>query len=116
VCGSPCHIEATVRDCPGTRRRVADLSPVGYAATVHVDLSVPNFGIQELTEHARRYGDPIDDVFVGGHEFVPGDGGVDVPDEPGLGIEVNLDGAREYAYERHHLPVPRNPDGSVQDW
>lgn len=93
-----------------------DLSPIGYAATVHVDLSVPNFGIQELTEHAEVYGDAIDDVFVGGHEFVGGAGGVDVPDEPGLGIEVDLDAAREYAYERDHLPKPRNPDGSVQDW
>lgn len=93
-----------------------DLSPIGHAATVHVDVSIPNFGIQELTEHARTYGEAIEDVFIGGHEYVPGEGAVDVPDVPGLGIEVDLDAAREYAYERSHLPRPRNPDGSIQDW
>jgi len=93
-----------------------DLSPIGFAATVHVDVSVPNFGIQELTEHEKQYGDPLGDVFQGGAAFVPGDGGVDVPDEPGLGIDVDIDAAREYEYERSHLPSPRNPDGSVQDW
>jgi len=93
-----------------------DLSPIGYAATVHLDLAVPNFGIQELTEHAKHYGDAIDDVFHSGHEFVPGAGGVDVPDEPGLGIGVDLAAAREYDYERSHLPTPRTPDGSVRDW
>ena len=93
-----------------------DLSPIGYAATVHVDLSVPNFGIQELTEHERAYGEPITEVFEGGHDFREGDGGVDVPDAPGLGIEFDAEAARSYPYERQHLPAPRNPDGSVQDW
>jgi mannonate dehydratase len=93
-----------------------DLSPIGFSATVHVDLTVPNFGIQELTEHEKQHGDPLGDVFQGGAAFVPGDRGVDVPGELGLGIDVDIDAAREYEYERSHLPSPRNPDGSVQDW
>jgi mannonate dehydratase len=93
-----------------------DLSPIGFAATVHVDLSVPNFGIQELTEHAALYGEPIERVFEGGAEFLAGRGGVDVSDDPGLGIEFDPEAADEYEYERSHLPTPRNPDGSVQDW
>lgn len=93
-----------------------DLSPIGYAATVHVDLSVPNFGIQEFTDYEATYGDPISDVFNGGATFLEGDGAVDVPDEPGLGIEVDPEAAATYEYERSHLPSPRNPDGSVQDW
>jgi len=93
-----------------------DLSPIGFAATAHVDLSVPNFGIQELTEHAAIYGEPIERVFDGGASFVAGAGGVDVPDDPGLGIEFDPEAAREYEYERSHLPAPRNADGSVQDW
>jgi mannonate dehydratase len=93
-----------------------DLSPVGYAATVHLDLALPNFGVQELTEHAAKYGDPIDDVFDGGASLVDGTGGLDVPDDPGLGIDVDVDAAEEYEYERSHLPQPRNPDGSVADW
>ncbi len=93
-----------------------DLSPVGQAATVHVDLAVPNFGIQELTEYERRYGDPIGDVFAGGAEFREGVGGLDVADEPGLGITVDREAALGYDYEREHLPTVRDDDGSVADW
>lgn len=93
-----------------------DLSPIGYAATVHLDLTIPNFGIQELTEHAKAYGDPIEEVFRGGANFLKGKGAVTVPGDPGLGIDVDLAAAREYEYSREHLPTPRNPDGSVQDW
>lgn len=94
----------------------SDLSPVGHAATVHLDLALANFGIQELSEHEARYSDPIGDVFHGGPFFVEGSGGLDVSDEPGLGIEVNEDTARQYEYNWDHLPAPRNPDGSVADW
>jgi mannonate dehydratase len=93
-----------------------DLSPIGYAATVHLGLSLPNFGIQELTEHSIRYGDAINAVFDGGVSFVDGMGAVDVRDEPGLGITVDKQCALNFEYKREHLPSPRNPDGSVQDW
>lgn len=93
-----------------------DLSPVGQAATVHLDVSLPNFGVQELTDYERLYGGDVGNVFEGGAVFREGVGGLDVPDEPGLGISVDEDAAGKYAYERSHLPKPRNPDGSVQDW
>jgi mannonate dehydratase len=93
-----------------------DLSPIGQAATVHLDVSVPNFGVQELTEYEQIYGEAVTDVFQGGAVFRDDVGGLDVPDEPGLGITVDEAAAREYDYERDHLPKPRNPDGSVQDW
>lgn len=93
-----------------------DLSPVGLAATVHLDLSIPNFGIQEYTDHEALFGDSIAAVFEGGISFRDDVGGVDVPDDPGLGITVDEDAARRYEYERSHLPMPRKSDGSVQDW
>jgi len=93
-----------------------DLSPIGQAATVHLDVSLANFGIQELTEHEASYGAPIAAAFSGGARFDDAVGGLDVPDEPGLGIEVDADALAEYDYERSHLPSPRNADGSVQDW
>lgn len=55
-------------------------------------------------------------MFSGGVEFLEGTGAVDVPDELGLGVDVDLTAAREYEFERSHLPMSRNPDGSVQDW
>ncbi|WP_425606543.1 enolase C-terminal domain-like protein [Halomontanus rarus] len=92
-----------------------DLSPVGFAASVHLDLALSNFGVQELTEHDARY-PACADVFEGGARFLEGVGAVDVPDEPGLGVTVDEEAAREYEYERRHLPAPRYDDGSVQDW
>jgi mannonate dehydratase len=93
-----------------------DLSPVGQAASVHVDLSVPNFGVQEYTDYADVYGDPVGDVLAGGATLDESVGGLDVPDEPGLGIEVDREAASEYGYERSHLPTVRHEDGSVADW
>jgi mannonate dehydratase len=93
-----------------------DLSPVGQAASVHVDLSVPNFGVQEYTDYVARYGDAVTDVFRGGATLDESVGGLDVPDGPGLGVEVDRGAAREYDYERSHLPTVRREDGSVADW
>lgn len=93
-----------------------DLSPVGQAASVHVDCSVPNFGVQEFTDYAEVYGDAVTDVFAGGATLDESVGGLDVPDDPGLGIEVDREAAREYDYERSHLPTVRHEDGSVADW
>ncbi|MFB6075272.1 MAG: enolase C-terminal domain-like protein [Haloarculaceae archaeon] len=93
-----------------------DLAPVGQAASVHVDLAVPNFGIQELTEYEPLYGDAIGEVFSGGAHLQEGVGGLDVPDDPGLGIEVDREAALSYEYERSHLPTRRHADGSVADW
>ncbi|MFB6140166.1 MAG: galactonate dehydratase [Halosimplex sp.] len=93
-----------------------DLSPVGQAASVHVDLSVPNFGVQEYTDYAAAYGDPVADVFAGGATLDESVGGLDVPDEPGLGVEVDREAAESYEYERSHLPTVRRGDGSVADW
>ncbi|WP_248515099.1 enolase C-terminal domain-like protein [Salinarchaeum laminariae] len=93
-----------------------DLSPIGQAATVHLDLALPNFGVQELTDYEERYGDAVGEVFHGGASFDPDLGGLVVPDEPGLGIDVDLDAAESREYERSHLPKRRAEDGSVADW
>jgi len=93
-----------------------DLSPIGQAATVHLDLALPNFGIQELTDYEDRYGDAVGEVFEGGAAFDSDVGGLGVPEAPGLGIDVDLDAAAEYEYERSHLPKRRAADGSVADW
>lgn len=60
-----------------------DVSPVGHAANVHLDLSVPNFGIQE----ARDFNQAEKDVFPGCPELK--DGYYVVNDRPGLGIDLD---------------------------
>jgi mannonate dehydratase len=60
-----------------------DVSPVGHAANVHLDLATPNFGIQE----AREFNQAEQDVFPGCPTLR--DGYYHVTDRPGLGIDLN---------------------------
>lgn len=60
-----------------------DVSPVGHAANVHLDLAVPNFGIQE----ARSFTQAEQDVFPGCPELK--EGYYHVSDRPGLGIDLD---------------------------
>jgi mannonate dehydratase len=86
-----------------------DVSPVGHAANVHLDVNVPNFGIQEL----GGFSDAAREVFPGTPEIV--DGYVYPNDGPGLGIDVDLAAAARYPADSstHTWPVMRRPDGSV---
>jgi len=60
-----------------------DVSPVGHAANVHLDLAIPNFGIQE----AREFTQAEKDVFPGCPELK--DGYYWANDKPGLGIDLD---------------------------
>ena len=106
------HYTQTAFHAPG------DISPIGQAATIHLDLSLPNFGVQELCEHHTDVGPEVAEVFDGGAFFLEGEGALDVPDEPGLGIDVDWEAAIERAdeYEREHFGDLRHPDGSVRSF
>jgi mannonate dehydratase len=92
-----------------------DLSPVGHAANVHVDVATANFGIQEWFDHSKAADmAACREVFQGG--VTVRDGLLDVPDKPGLGIEIDEDAARKYPYRRAYLPIVRRADGSVHPW
>jgi mannonate dehydratase len=60
-----------------------DVSPVGHAANVHLDLAVPNFGIQE----GREFTNAEQEVFPGCP--VLKDGYYYATDRPGLGIDLD---------------------------
>ncbi|ABS03612.1 D-mannonate dehydratase ManD [Kineococcus radiotolerans] len=87
-----------------------DLSPVSLAAAVHLDLTVPNFGIQEYMEFAPE----TTEVFRTGTTFTRGS--LDVSAAPGLGVEYDDEVAAKFPYEPRYLPVARRLDGSVHDW
>lgn len=86
-----------------------DISPVGIAANLHLDLTIPNFGLQEYMGHL----DPAAEVFDAGYTYE--DGMLLVSDRPGLGVEVDEDAAAKYPYDRKYLPVNRLRDGSMHD-
>ncbi|MEV0055270.1 D-mannonate dehydratase ManD [Saccharopolyspora shandongensis] len=87
-----------------------DLSPVSFAAALHVDLSVPNFGIQEYMGHR----DPAGEVFRTGYKFE--NGYMHPGDAPGLGVEVDEQAAAKFPYDPKYLPINRRRDGSMHDW
>jgi len=87
-----------------------DLSPISMAAALHVDLSIPNLGIQEHMGHR----DPAGEVFSSSYRFA--DGYMHPGDEPGLGVVFDEAAAARFPYQPMYLPVNRRLDGSVHDW
>ncbi|MHB1837279.1 MAG: D-mannonate dehydratase ManD [Solirubrobacteraceae bacterium] len=87
-----------------------DLSPVCMAAALHVDVSVPNFGIQEYMLHSEQ----TDAVFPHSYRFQ--DGYLHPGEEPGLGVGLDEELAAQFPYRPASLPVARRLDGSVHSW
>jgi mannonate dehydratase len=87
-----------------------DISPVGFAAQLHVGLAIHNFGIQEYMPHGSR----TNAVFDQGMTFV--DGYLHPGDRPGLGVDLDVDEAGKFPYETAYLPYNRLADGTVHDW
>ncbi|MFR0355104.1 D-mannonate dehydratase ManD [Streptomyces sediminimaris] len=87
-----------------------DISPVGMAAALHLDLAVHNFGIQEYMRHSE----PTLEVFRTSFRFH--NGLLHPSDTPGLGVELDVEAARKFPYEAAYLPVNRLRDGTMHDW
>ncbi|MCU1687706.1 MAG: Mandelate racemase/muconate lactonizing protein [Amycolatopsis sp.] len=87
-----------------------DISPVGMAAALHLDLAIHNFGIQEFMPHSAR----TLEVFRTSYRFT--DGLLHPSDTPGLGVELDDDAAAAHPYVPAYLPVNRLTDGTVHDW
>ncbi|WP_109211589.1 MULTISPECIES: D-mannonate dehydratase ManD [Microbacterium] len=87
-----------------------DISPVGMAAALQLDLAIHNFGIQEHMAHDRL----TDEVFRTGFSWH--DGAMHPGDAPGLGVEYDDDAAARFPYEPAYLPTARLVDGTVHDW
>jgi len=95
------------------------LGPVALATCLQLDAVSYNAFIQEqsLGIHYNRGNDLLD--YVKNREsFTYRDGYVDIPQGPGLGIEIDEDYLRKRAAEGHRWrnPVWRHADGSVAEW
>ncbi len=86
-----------------------DLAPFSHAANVHLDLSTPNFGIQEWC----RYSEPVYEVFEG--TPYAKDGMLYISEKPGLGVEFDEEKAKKYPHieEVIQWTQVRHPDGSM---
>lgn len=88
-----------------------DVSPVGHAANLQLDLACYNFGIQERT----LFGERTREVFPGCPELH--DGSLWSNDKPGLGIDIDEALAAKFPFPAHPLngawPPVRRRDGTV---
>jgi mannonate dehydratase len=88
-----------------------DVSPVGHAANLQLDLACHNFGIQEQ----HMFGERTREVFPGCPEIR--NGMLWSNDRPGLGIDVDEALAAKYPFPPHPLngawPAIRRRDGTV---
>ncbi|MFN8500181.1 MAG: D-galactonate dehydratase family protein [Anaerolineae bacterium] len=87
-----------------------DVGPIGAAASAHVGMAIPNFGIQEWVRHA----DIVHEVMTGGAWFE--DGYLKLPDTPGLGVDINEELVARFAWHRKYLPAIRRADGSMHGY
>lgn len=85
-----------------------DVSPVGHAANLHLDLACRNFGIQEVI----GFGEALLEVFPGTPELR--DGHLWANDRPGLGIEIDESLAARYPIEVAPIAWTQSrwPDGT----
>ncbi len=88
-----------------------DLSPVCFAAHMHLNTWVPNFGIQEFVGLGNEQ---MNSVFK--HTIEVSDGMAMVSESPGLGIDFDEKAAEEHPYQRSYLPVSRLEDGTMWNW
>ena len=97
----------------------APYGPIALAATLQVDACSPNVFIQEqsLGIHYNKGFDLLD--FVKNKEiFRFKDGYVDIPELPGLGIEIDEEKVKEVSSEGLHWTNPnwKNYDGTKAEW
>ncbi|SNZ15902.1 galactonate dehydratase [Natronoarchaeum philippinense] len=95
------------------------LGPLALASCIQVDACTPNVLIQEqsLDIHYNETSDVLDYLADPG-VFEYDDGYVDLPTEPGLGVEIDEAVVRERAEQEvdWHNPVWTHDDGSVAEW
>ncbi len=87
-----------------------DLSPVCMAASLHFNLSIPNFGLQEYMRHSEA----TDAVFPHAYRFA--NGALHPGEAPGLGVDIDEALAATFPYQRAYLPINRLEDGTMTNW
>lgn len=95
------------------------LGPINLAASLQIDAVTPNVFIQEqsLGIHYNR-GNDLLDYLVNKEVFKYKTGYAEIPDSPGLGIEIDEELVRSEAKKSHNWknPIWRNQDGTIAEW
>jgi L-alanine-DL-glutamate epimerase-like enolase superfamily enzyme len=87
------------------------IGPVASVACLHLNLTLPNFAVQELP---RKPNESLPDVVINPPLW---ENGYLLPsDEPGLGIEFDRQVIENYPFEITELPQLRRADGGFTNW
>ena len=87
------------------------LSPVNMRASLHLDAAIPNFVIQEWVADDPGW---RDDILL--NPVVVKDGWCELPTEPGLGTDLNMEVCLAHPYQESDSPRLVHDDGAVADW
>ncbi|WP_305984924.1 galactonate dehydratase [Roseibium sp. MMSF_3544] len=87
------------------------IGPVSTAACLHLNLSCPNVGIQELP---KRPGESLPNLLKTDQTWA--EGYLTSSGAPGLGIEIDLSALNNHPFEHEHLPLLHKEDGSFANW
>ena len=86
------------------------LTPISTAACVQLDACIPNFVLQEYTGEDK----PPKSLMVK-KPLKLVDGYLTIPDEPGIGVEINDEFFAKHEYTPRPINTPLRDDGSVVD-
>ena len=97
-----------------------DLTPVGHAVNLHLDISTSNFGIQEWSDsETSAFGkggsDALHEIFSGIPQMR--DGYLYLDEKPGIGVDIDEKAAAEYPCSEEIVTwdwmLPRLTDGTA---
>ena len=87
------------------------LGPINTIVSAHVAMASPNFVALEVCLYPPEW---THELISEPLEFV--DGNLELSEEPGWGVELDVELCRAHPYEPHKLPILRHPSGAVADW
>jgi len=102
---------AGVFDVKSAPHGAPDLSPICFAAHMHLNIWTPNFGVQEYVGPGNEQS-----RLIFKHDMKVEDGMAHISDAPGLGVEFDEEAAAKFPYKRSYLPVSRLEDGAMWHW
>ena len=95
------------------------LGPIALAACLQIDAVSQNAFIQEQSQGIHyNQGNDLTDYLSDPSVLHFSDGYVDIPQGPGLGIDINEDYVIKRSKEGHrwHNPIWQHGDGSIAEW
>jgi galactonate dehydratase len=87
------------------------LGPINTIVSAHVAMASPNFVALEVCLYPPDW---TRNLLTAPLTFA--DGFLELSDEPGFGVELDVELCRAHPYKPYRLPILRHPGGAIADW